>query len=130
MVIGGILFIFISIIISSLIIKKNRRKKDLFYEIIIEYDNKILPINGYCDTGNMVIVDTLIPVVFLKNKYKIGRYYKSINITTVNSNSNIDIFIVDSFRIKIEDKYVKKSVYVAYADIRYDAIFGHNILGG
>ena len=89
-----------------------------------------MPINGYYDTGNMVVVDTRIPVVFLKNKYKIGRYYKSINITTVNLNSNIDIYIVDSFRIKIDDKYVKKSVYVAYADIRYDAIFGHNILGG
>ena len=129
-VIGGIILVYLVVIITTLIIRKSKKNKELFYDILLEYDGKILPVKGYYDTGNMVIVDEVIPVVFLNKKYKIGRYYKNINITTVNHNSGIDIYIIDSFRIKVDDKYVKKRVYIAYADIRYDAIFGHKILGG
>lgn len=129
-VIGGILLLLIVIILCSKLSKREHKNKELFYEIIIEYNNDLIAIHGYCDTGNMVVADYVIPVVFLQKKYKIGRYYKSINITSVNLNSNVDIYMIDSFRIKVNDRYIKKRVYLAYADIRYDAIFGVNILGG
>ena len=53
-----------------------------------------------------------------------------ININTVSTNKQIPIYEVDSFKIKIKNKYVKKDVYIAYGDIAFNVMFGTDLLGG
>lgn len=102
----------------------------LNYSIYIEDGNNSYYLDGYCDTGNFLVTDDNIPIVFLNNKIQIGRYKKSIVIKTVSIEKQISLYEVKEFKIKIKNKYVKKEVYLAYADISCMVMFGLNILGG
>ncbi len=102
----------------------------LMYDIYIEDGNQSYFLNGYCDTGNFLSTDDNIPIVFLNRKIHIGRYKKSIVVHTVSLEQQISLYEVKEFKIKIKNKYVKKDVYLAYADISCMVMFGLNILGG
>ncbi len=102
----------------------------LTYEIYIEDGSHSYYLDGYCDTGNFLVTDDNIPVVFLNRKINIGRYKKSIMIRTVSLEKQISLYEVKEFKIKIKNKFVKRDVYLAYADISCMVMFGLNILGG
>lgn len=103
---------------------------ELEYEVLIEDENRKLYLSGFCDTGNFLVSDDNIPIVFLKNNIKIGKYYKTIEMKSLSTNKDIPIYAVKSFKIKIKNKYVKKDVYIAYGDIAFNVMFGSNLLGG
>lgn len=124
---GGILFFF------SLyaIYKKYHFRPDLLeYDVIIKDKNETLYLNGFCDTGNFLSTNNNIPIVFINRKIRIGNYYKTIDISSVSVNKKIPIYEVESFKIKINNKYIKKDVYIAYGDIAFSVMFGSNLLGG
>ncbi len=102
----------------------------LTYNIYIEDGNHSYYLDGYCDTGNFLSTDDNIPIVFLNRKIQIGRYKKSILVHTVSLERQISLYEVKEFKIKIKNKYVKRDVYLAYADISCMVMFGLNILGG
>lgn len=102
----------------------------LTYEIYIEDGNHSYYLDGYCDTGNFLSTEDNIPIVFLNRKVHIGRYKKSIMVQTVSLKRQISLYEVKEFKIKIKNKYVKRDVYLAYADISCMVMFGLNILGG
>lgn len=124
----GVLFILS--IIFSIYKKYHFNINELEYEILIEDNNKKLYLNGFCDTGNFLVNYDNIPIVFVRNNIKIGRYYKTIEINTVSTIKKIPIYEVECFKIKIKNKYVKKDVYIAYGDIAFNVMFGTNLLGG
>lgn len=104
-------------------------KKNL-YDIIIIDSNKTFYMKGFYDTGNMLVTDNNIPIIFLNKKYKIGKYYKKITINTISGSNEIELFKIDCLRIKINEKYIKKDVYISYSDISWDVLFGSDLLGG
>lgn len=131
----------LSIIISLLLImiitlfiyvyKKQKVNYDsLMYDVIIKFNKKSVKLKGFCDTGNFLRSDDLIPIVFVNEKYKVGKSFKSINVNTINDLKVMDTYIIDDFKIKIKNKYISKDVYIVYVDIKYDAMFGIDILGG
>lgn len=106
------------------------KEKRLLYEILINDNKQEYKFIGFCDTGNFLVTDENIPIVFLKNNYKIGKYFKDIEIKTVSIVKRIAIYKVESFQIKINNTYYKKDVFIAYSDINYDVMFGYILLGG
>ena len=120
-----ILFLFIKIY-KKIHFKHN----ELLYSIEIIDNKKILKLKGYCDTGNFLVTDNNIPVVFINKKYKIGNYKKSINVNTVSTKRPIRLYEVESFKIEINGKYIKKDIYLAYGDISFSIMFGLDLLGG
>lgn len=122
--------IIIFCIVYSLIKKFHFDPFDLEYDILIEDKDKKYYLSGFCDTGNFLASEDNIPIVFIRNNLKIGNFYKMININTVSTNKQIPIYEVDSFKIKIKNKYVKKDVYIAYGDIAFNVMFGTDLLGG
>lgn len=120
-----ILFLFIRIYK-----KINFKHNELLYSIEIIDNKKILKLKGYCDTGNFLVTDNNIPVVFINKKYKIGNYKKSINVNTVSTKRPIRLYEVESFKIEINGKYIKKDIYLAYGDISFSIMFGLDLLGG
>lgn len=124
---GGILFLFACYAIYK---KYHFRPDVLEYEVMIEDDNRIIYLSGFCDTGNFLTTDDNIPIVFLKKNINIGHYYKTISINSLNTTKKIPIFAVKSFKIKIKNKYIEKDVYLAYGDIAFNVMFGSNLLGG
>jgi hypothetical protein len=72
----------------------------------------------------------LIPIVFVKEKYKIGNFYKTIDVKTVNDVKKVEIYLIDVFKVKIKNRYITKDVYISFVDINYDVMFGIDILGG
>lgn len=125
--------IFLIIILFSIYALYKRihfNHKSLLYEIYIEDKNKKLKLKGFCDTGNFLKTDENIPVVFIKNGIEIGEYKKDIYINTVSTKSKISLYEVKRFKIKLNKRFVKKDVYIAFADISFNAMFGLDILGG
>ena len=60
-----------------------------------------------------------------------GKFIRKINVSTISSNDLIDLYVINSFKVKINKKYVKKDVYIAFVDTgNNDVIFGIDILGG
>jgi hypothetical protein len=111
--------------------KKQKVNYDsLMYDVIIKFNKKSVKLKGFCDTGNFLRSDDLIPIVFVNEKYKVGKSFKSINVNTINDLKVMDTYIIDDFKIKIKNKYISKDVYIVYVDIKYDAMFGIDILGG
>lgn len=110
--------------------KINISHKSLIYELIISDENNLIYLNGYCDTGNFLTTDDNIPIVFLNNKISIGKYKRRILIQSVSTKSYINLYEVKEFKIKIKNKFIKRDVYIAFADINHMAMFGLNILGG
>lgn len=104
--------------------------ESLTYDVYIEDGSQSYYLDGYCDTGNFLSTDDNIPIVFLNRRIQIGRYKKSIPVQTVSLKREIQLYEVKEFRIKIKNKYVKRDVYLAYADISCMVMFGLNILGG
>lgn len=100
------------------------------YDVYIEDGSQSFYLNGFCDSGNFLTTDDNIPIVFLNHKIQIGRYKKSIEVQSVSVKKKISLYEVKEFKIKIKNKYVKRDVYLAYADISYMVMFGLNILGG
>lgn len=122
-----ILFIFSIIAVYK---KTHISVNNLVYEIVVTDDNHSIYLNGYCDTGNFLSTDENIPIVFINNKIDIGKYKKSILIQTVSIKKYINLYEIKEFKIKINNKYIKRDVYIAFADINYMAMFGINVLGG
>lgn len=111
--------------------KKYHFRPDILeYDILIEDGNRKLYLNGFCDTGNFLSTEDNIPIVFVKNNIKIGRYFRTIQINSLSHTKEIPIYEVKSFKIKINNKYVKKDVYIAYGDIAFNVMFGSELLGG
>ena len=75
-----------------------------------------------------MLTDNNIPVVFVKKQYHTGNYYKDILIQTVGSSYKISLYKIDSFKIKVNNKFIKKDVYIAYSNISYDVMFGSALL--
>lgn len=125
------LFIMLLLLSIFAVYKKiNISPKSLEYEISITDNKHSLYLNGYCDTGNFLTTDENIPVVFINKKFEIGKYKKSIIIQTVSTKKYINLYEINEFKIKIKNKYIKKDVYIAFADINHMAMFGLNLLGG
>lgn len=124
---GGILVLFSCYAIYK---RFHFRPDILEYEVMIEDENRVIYLSGFCDTGNFLTTEDNIPIVFLKKNIQIGHYYKTISINSLSTTKSIPIFAVKSFRIKIKNKYVKKDVYLAYGDIAFNVMFGSNLLGG
>lgn len=124
---GGILFLFACYTIYK---KYHFRPDVLEYEVMIEDENRIIYLSGFCDTGNFLTTEDNIPIVFLKNNISIGHYYKTISINSLSTSKKLPIYAVKSFKIKIKNKYVKKDVYLAHGDIAFNVMFGSNLLGG
>lgn len=122
----------IGVTITFIIIYKRQKVNydKLFYEVSIEYESKVIKLKGFCDTGNFLQYDDMIPIVLINDKYKMGSVYKQIKLNTINFSSNVDMYKVDKFIIKINNKEKLKDVYVVYISMKYDAMFGIEILGG
>lgn len=126
----SLLAINVMFVIYAIYRKVNINLNDLYYDIIIKHNNKRLNLKGYCDTGNFLSTDENIPIVFINNKLKIGKYKSNIIVNSVSVKKKIKLYEVESFFIKINNKYVKKDVYLAHADISCMVMFGLDILGG
>lgn len=125
------LFIILLICILILLYKRNKVNYDrLMYDIIISFNKKNIKLKGFCDTGNFLRDDDLIPIVFVKEKYKMGNFYKTIDVKTVNDVKKVEIYLIDVFKVKIKNRYITKDVYISFVDINYDVMFGIDILGG
>lgn len=125
------LFIILLIIsICSLYKKTHSYNSSFIYPVFISDGIHSFYLEGYCDTGNFLTTDENIPIVFLNRKISIGRYKRNIIVTTVSTKKEIMLYEVKEFKIKIKNKYVKRDVYIAYADISHMVMFGLNILGG
>lgn len=132
---SAIILALIFIVVITLFVyvyKKQKLNYDKFiYDVILEFDKKVVKLKGFCDTGNFLKNDDLIPVVFVNKIYSMGKFVKKINISTINSNDFVEIYIINSFKIKINKKFVKKDVYIAFVDTgNNDVMFGIDILGG
>ena len=100
------------------------KERKHLYDILV-FDNKQkYEFKGFCDTGNLLVTDGNIPVVFINKKYKIGKYYKNMMVNTISGNKEIELFKIDKFMIKVNEKYVKRDVYISFVDIRWDVLFG------
>ena len=108
----------------------NIKDYSTLFDIMIIYNKEVLYLKGFCDTGNLLITNENIPVIFINNKYKIGSYYKDIIVKTVTGSKNISLYKIDSLAIKIKGKYVKKDVYISFSEIKWDVLFGLTLLGG
>lgn len=128
--IGVIISLFLILLIVSIFVIYRRlyvNVKCLEYDVLI--DEKYY-LKGFYDTGNFLLDDKNIPVVFVKNGYCFGKYVKDLSVKTVTGFNSVKLYDVDSFMIKINNKYIKKDVYIAYSDIAYDVMFGSDLLGG
>ena len=121
-----IIYIFIFIIFIS----KKFKNNSLYYQIRITDGKKKYKYLGYCDTGNFITDEANIPIVFINKKIKIGRYKKIIKINSISHSKEVRLYEVDLFEIKINNKYQKKDVYLAYGNISFMVMFGLDILGG
>lgn len=117
-------------IIYAIYKKYHFNPEELEYDILIEDGNKKYYLTGFCDTGNFLLSDDNIPIVFIRKNIKMGKYVKTISINSVSNKSLIPIYEVESFKIKINNKYIKKDVYIAYGDIAFNVMFGSSLLGG
>ncbi len=104
--------------------------KKLNYEILIIDRGKKYFISGYCDTGNFLLSDDMVNVVFINMKYKFGKYKKSISSQSIGVKNTLDLYTVDGFYIFTDKGYEKKEVYIAFSRLHYDGMFGLNLLGG
>lgn len=129
-VILALITIYISFLIIAIYKKIKFNIKNLNYDIIIKDKNKELFLNGYIDTGNILTSDDNIPIVFLDKSIKIGTFKKKIKINTVSICKYIDIYSIESFKIKINNKYIVKDVYIAFTNLHTSCMFGINLLGG
>lgn len=129
-VIISIISITICFVIVAVYKKINIKVNKLNYEIIITDKNRELFITGFCDTGNLLTTEDNIPIVFLDYSINVGRYKKRININTVSVSKSIDLYVVDSFKIKVNKKYIRKDVYIAFSNINTSCMFGLYLLGG
>jgi hypothetical protein len=130
-IIISLILIFMITIFLYIYKKQKVNYEVLIYDVILKFNKKIVKLKGFCDTGNFLICDDLIPVVFVNNIYRMGKFIKKINVNTINSNKLIDIYVIESFKIKINKKYITKDVYIAFVDTgKNDVIFGIDILGG
>lgn len=127
-VILGLFLIYLVIFI--VFYSKKFKNKSLYYEILITDNKKRYKLVGYCDTGNFLTDENNIPIVFINKKIKVGKYKKNIIVNTVSLSKELRLYEVDSFLIKINKKYIKKDVYLAYGDISFMVLFGLDILGG
>ena len=87
-------------------------------------------LEGYCDTGNFLNANDNIPIIFVNKRIKIGKYKNEIIINSLSTKKKIRIYTVDDFKIRINDRLVSKDVYIAYGNIKYDIMFGLDLLGG
>ena len=117
-------------IIYSIYKKYHFNPNELEYDVLIEDKNKKYYLSGFCDTGNFLVSDDNIPIVFIRKNLRVGKYLKTISINTVSNKNLLPIYEVDSFKIKINNKYIEKDVYIAYGDIAFNVMFGSNLLGG
>lgn len=101
----------------------------LYYSIRISHGGKKYTYTAYLDTGNFLKYD-FIPVVFLSSKDLLNKKFKTIQISGAINSSLIDLYTVDSFEIKMKGRYVKRDVYVAYANISYEALISLKTIGG
>ncbi len=100
------------------------------YKIRIIDNDKYYHYIGYCDTGNFLLSNENIPIVFVNKKIKIGEFVKYLDCNTVNGRGKIRLYKVDKFQIMINGIYQDRDVYLSYADISYNMMFGLALLGG
>ena len=123
-----LLVINLLVVIYIFIKNRNFSNRKLIFEVQIEFKGQKLILEGFFDTGNFLLTDNNIPVVFVKKQYHIGNYYKDILIQTVGSSYKISLYKIDSFKIKVNNKFIEKDVYIAYSNISYDVMFGSALL--
>ena len=100
------------------------------YQIRIIDNNKFYRFIGFCDTGNFLLSTGNIPIVFMNKKIKIGKFVKYLDCKTVTGTRRIRLYKVDKFQLMINGSYYEKDVYLSYADINYQMMFGLALLGG
>lgn len=100
------------------------------YQIRIIDNNKNYQFIGFCDTGNFLLSNGNIPIVFMNKKIKIGKFVKYLDCQTVTGKRRIRLYKVDKFQLLINGSYYEKDVYLSYADINYQMMFGLALLGG
>ncbi|MCI5582941.1 MAG: sigma-E processing peptidase SpoIIGA [Anaeroplasma sp.] len=125
--VGVFYFVFI---LLALYKKTHYTSNKLLYDILIIDERRKYYLKGYCDTGNFLSTDNNVPIVFINSKYKIGKLKKEIEIRTVSLVKTIKIYKVNAFLIKVNKRYVKKDVYIAFTNMNHMAMFGLNLLGG
>ena len=128
-IISLILFCFI-FSLYSIYKRFHSYNEKLVYDVILKDNNQSFYLQGYCDTGNFLATDNNIPIIFINPKIKIGHFVKEIEVQTVSLKRVISLYEVNDFKIKINKRYVKRDVYIAYANISHMVMFGLNVLGG
>ncbi len=111
------------IVILGLVILENNKKyfifiKNLQYNVIVNLNNEIVKLKGFLDTGNECFYNG-IPVVFI-NECFYNEKFISIGIFTVKTINGINCqncFKPDCFWIIINNKKIKKDVYVVFTNI-------------
>lgn len=130
---GIIIIIIVNLIVTYIYKEKTRVKvniNNLNYELMIVDHGEKYFINGYCDTGNFLLSEDMISVVFINSKFKFGSFVKTLDSQSIGVRNNLNLFKVDEFYIKKNDVYEKKDVYIAFCDLHFDGMFGLNLLGG
>ncbi len=128
-----ILLVIILLVFSYIYIyfsKANINIDSLTYDILIVDNNNKYYLKAYLDTGNFLQGDDFKDIVFISDKYKFGKFRQTLESKSIGVVNNINIYEVKNFYILINNKYVKKEVYVSFSKLHYDAMFGVLLLGG
>ncbi len=130
-----VLFLLVSLSFFSVYIYKSTYKvnlniNELFYKLEIIYENKKIELMCYLDTGDFLVSDDLVNVIFINRKYEMGRFIKTQFSKSIGVINKIDLYMVDKIYLYINNKKYQKMAYISYIDLSYDGIFGIGFLGG
>lgn len=124
------------IVVVVLIILENFRRRSinslhLKYNISVTFNKKKFDLQGYLDTGNFVCYKN-IPIIFIDKKFFQSNLGISevVLVQTVEHLTKINIYIPDSFIIKIKNKKIKKDVYIAFTklEVGLDCLLNYHLI--
>ena len=118
----------------GLFIFENSKKYLIFiksckYNIIADFNGKLIRIEGFLDTGNECFFNDL-PVIFIDNKYKPDKlnHYDVALVSTVNGNKYELFYKPNAFWIEINKKKIKREVYIVFTNIEKECLINPYII--
>ncbi len=120
----------IDLLIYIIISYIKESNENLYYETYFIHNNIRYDLLSYLDTGNVLCDNsTNIPVIFIKHTLNITTKPKIITFNLINNTCTTNIYLIENFYIRINNKYIRKQVFISFDNnIKYEALLNKHLI--